>query len=164
MNAASDVPVIDSRAGFAQAVHWGFHTAIGQGARRLLCVGDNLADWPLDEPQLLQTLAAWLRLPQRRLVLLARNFDDMPRRCPRFNAWRANFAHAIEAWQPPPERARDLPTVLTGDGVISVQLVDQLHWRGRVSVERRTAHQWCEEIDAVLQQSERAYSVQTLGL
>ena len=164
MTTPPDLPVIDSRAGFAQAVLWGFQTAIGQGTRRLLCVDTNLAEWPLDDPALLQALTTWLRLPQRRLVLLACSYDDMPRRCPRFNGWRANFAHAIEAWQPPEDLARELPTVLTCDGAVSVQLVDAVRWRGRTALDGRRARQWCEQLDAVLQRSERAFPVQRLGL
>ena len=164
MNIPPDLPVIDSRTGFVQALQWGFHTAIAQGARRLLCVDANFADWPLDDPALLQALTAWLRLPQRRLVLLARSYDGVARRSPRFDGWRANFAHAIEAWQPPEDLARDLPALLTCDGAVTVHLVDAVHWRGRTALDSRRARQWCEDIDVVLQRSERAFAVRTLGL
>ena len=164
MNATPDPPAIDSRTAFVQALHWGFHTAIAQDARRLLCVDANFAEWPWDDPALLQDLTAWLRLPQRRLVLLARSYDDLPRQRPRFNGWRAEFGHAIEAWQAPEDLARDLPTLLTCDGAVSVHLVDALHWRGRTSSDVRGARRWCEQIDVVLQRSERAFAVQTLGL
>jgi hypothetical protein len=158
------LPVIDSRRGWQDAVLWGFTTAMAQGARRIVAVDPSFADWPLDDPALLQGLTDWLRLPQRRLVLLAAQFDELPRRCPRFNAWRTPWAHAIEGWQVPEDLARDLPTVLSGDGAVSVQLIDALHWRGRVALDARRARQWCEEIDVVLQRSERALAVRTLGL
>jgi len=158
------LPVIDSRRGWHAALQWGFTTAMAQGARRIVAVDPSFADWPLDDPALLQALTDWLRLPQRRLVLLAARFDELPRRCPRFNAWRAPWAHAIEGWQAPEELARDLPTLLTCDGAVSVQLIDALHWRGRVAMDERRARQWCEETDAALQRSERALAVRTLGL
>lgn len=158
------LPVIDSRLGWHAAVLWGFTTAMAQGARRIVVVDPNFADWPLDDSAVLQGLTDWLRLPQRRLVLLAAQFDELPRRCPRFNAWRTPWMHAIEGWQVPDDLARDLPTVLSCDGAVSVQLIDALHWRGRVALDVRRARQWCEEIDVVLQRSERALAVRTLGL
>jgi hypothetical protein len=158
------LPAIDSRSSWLAALQWGFTTAIAQGARRIVAVDAVFTDWPLDDPALLQSLAAWMRLPQRRLVLLARHFNDLPRRCPRFEAWRAPWAHAIEGWQVPEDLARDLPTLLVSDGAVSVQLIDAQHWRGRVAVDVRRAREWGEEIDVVLQRSERALAVRTLGL
>lgn len=161
-------PSIDSRASFAAALRWGFDTAMARDARRIVCVDADWEHWPVfDEPALLQALGAWLRRPQRRLVLLARRYDVLERRCPRFNGWRADWMHAIEAWQAPEELARDLPTVLVAEGgaaSASVQLIDAQHWRGRAALEARRARQWCEEIEAVLQRSERTWAVRPLGL
>lgn len=158
-------PLIDSRASFVAALTWGCGAAIANDARQIVCVdAAGFADWPFDDPDLLQRLAAWLRLPQRRLVLLAASFDAVPARWPRFNRWRADWAHAIDAWVAPPEMAADLPCVLVADRVVSVQLIDAAHWRGRASLDRRLAHRWSEEIDVVLQRSARGYAVNTLGL
>jgi hypothetical protein len=159
-----EAPAIDSRAAFVAAVKWGFEAAAAQGARRIVCCDPGFADWPLDDAGLLQGLAAWLRLPQRRLVLLARNYDEMPRRWPRFVAWRRDWAHAIEAWQPPADLGTELPTLLVADRAISVVLADAVHWRGRAAVDEREAQSWRERIDAVLQRSEPGFAVYTLGL
>ena len=161
---ASDPPTIDSRAGFASAVLWGFRTAIEQRARRIVCVDGDFAIWPLDDPQLLQDLTAWLRTPQRRLVLLARSYDEVPRSCPRFTAWRSHWSHAIEAWVAPTELAVDLPTLLVADSSLGVHLIDPVHWRGRASTDVRSVARWNQDIDVVLQRSERGFPVITLGL
>lgn len=158
------LPQIDSRASFAAALLWALQQAHAQSARRLLCVSPDFADWTLDEPEWLDGMTAWLRLPQRRLVLLARSFDDVPRRYPRFERWRANWSHAIEGWQAPEELSRELPSVLVTDGALSVQLIDAANWRGRVAQDARRAQQWREDLDVVLQRSERALAVRTLGL
>ena len=157
-------PVIDSQAGFAAALRWGFETAIEQGARQLLCVDARFEHWPLDDAALLTALGAWLRLPQRRLVLLAASFDEVPRRQPRFNTWRRDWAHAIACWQAPEEMAADLPTVLLDDGAVSVRLIDAEHWRGRAEVDARGARLWRDRVDVVLQRSSPAFPVNTLGL
>lgn len=157
-------PRIDSRASFVDALRWGFLTAFEQRARRIVCADPNFALWPLDDAQLLQALAAWLRLPQRQLVLLARAYDEVPRSCPRFNAWRANWSHAIEAWIAPAELAPELPTLLVADNSVGVQLLDAVHWRGQASLDGRRALQWMQDIDVVLQRSERGFPVNTPGL
>ena len=164
MTDTTDPPTIHSRADFVAALLWGFRTAMGQRARRIVCVDGDFAQWPLDEPQLLQDLTAWLRTPQRRLLLLARNYDEVPRSCPRFNAWRANWSHAIEAWVAPTELAADLPTLLVADSAVGVHLIDAVHWRGRASTDVRNVSSWQQDIDVVLQRSERGFPVITLGL
>lgn len=161
---SEQIPAIESRSSFAAALLWGFGTAQAQDARCIWCVDPGFADWPLDDPGLLAGLAAWLRRPQRRLVLLARDFDEVPRRFPRFDRWRASWAHAIDAWQPPEELAGNLPTVLVSDGAVCVQLVDALHWSGSAALDTQRAHQWREDIDVVLQRCERALAVRRLGL
>ncbi len=157
-------PPIDSPASFAAALRWGFDAAFAQPARRIVCVDGDFAAWPLDAPALLEGLTAWLRLPQRRLVLLARSYDEVPRRWPRFTAWRRDWVHAVEAWQPPDDLAADLPTLLLADTTLSVQLLDALRWRGRSCTDAREIHPWSEHIDALLQQSSPAFSAETLGL
>lgn len=157
-------PTVASRAGFVDAVVWGFRTAIEQRARRIVCVDGDFASWPLDDPRLLQDLTAWLRTPQRRLLLLARSYDDVPRCCPRFTAWRSNWSHAIEAWVAPPELATDLPTLLLADKLLGVHLIDAVHWRGQASTDVRSVSRWTQDIDVVLQRSERGFPVITLGL
>jgi len=161
---SDDAPLIDTRAGWQAALRWGFETAIARGARRITCVDASFETWPLDDPALLQQLTAWLRLPQRRLVLLARQFDELPRRFARFTAWRRDFAHAVEPWQAPDELAAGLPSLLLDDGAISVQLIDDTHWRGRAEVDVPAAVLWRERVDVVLQRSEPAFAVNTLGL
>lgn len=161
-------PRIDSRESFLAALRWGFEQAQAQDARRIVCADQAWADWPVfDEPALLRALAAWLRRPQRRLVLLARSYEDLERRCPRFNTWRADWMHAIEAWQAPEELVPELPTLLVSEGGrtdLSVHLIDAQQWRGRAALEVRRARRWCEELDAVLQRSERTWAVRPLGL
>lgn len=158
------VPAIDTRAAWQAAVMWGLDAAVARGARRITCVDPGFENWPLDDPALLQRLTAWLRLPLRRLVMLARHYDEVPRRLPRFTAWRRDFAHAIDAWQAPLELSQDLPSLLVDDGPICVQLIDDVRWRGRAMVDQRAATLWRERIDVVLQRSEPAFAVSTLGL
>lgn len=162
--AGREAPAIDTPAGWHAAVLWGVETALARGARRITFADPDFETWPLDDPALLQGLGGWLRLPQRRLTLLARDYDEVPRRFPRFTAWRRNFGHALECRQAPQELAADLPGVLVDDGAVSVHLVDAVRWRGRAAVDPRTATLLRERIDVVLQRSEPGFAVDTLGL
>ena len=164
MSDPSPPPKIDSRTAFAAAIRWGFDAAIEAGARRLLLVDRDFAEWPLDEPALHDRLTAWLRLPKRRLVLLADEYEVVTRRHPRFVRWRADWSHAIDAFSPLAEDRVELPTLLVDDGAISVQLIDAVHWRGRADRDPRQALSWRETLDAVLQRSEPAFAVNRLGL
>ncbi len=157
-------PVINSRSAYVDALCWGFDTAIEQGARQLLCVDANFEHWPLGDAALLQSLTAWMRLPQRRLVLLAASYEEVPRRHPRFNMWRRDWAHALAFWQAPEELAADLPTLLLDDRDLSVHLIDAEHWRGRAEINPRSARLWRDRVDVVLQRSASAFPVNTLGL
>ncbi len=157
-------PRIETRADFDSAVLWAVRAAQARGARRLLMVDRDFADWPLGRPELLQALQEWLRLPQRRLVLLAAHFDEVPRRHPRFVTWRRDWAHAVEAWSPPAELAADLPTLLVDDGPVCLQLFPGPQRRGRAELDAQEARRWREGTDVVLQQSEAAFPVQALGL
>lgn len=161
---ATPPPPITSRSEFVAALLWGFEQAIAGGARRIVCVDPDFANWPLDAPALHAQLTGWLRLPQRRLVLLAARYDAVPRLHPRFVAWRAPWAHTIEAWAPQDGEAPELPTLLLDDRQLSVQLHDAVHWRGRAELDARQARLRRDEVDALLQRSEAAFPVNSLGL
>lgn len=157
-------PPIDSRAGFRAALLWGFQSAFDEDARRIVCVDPDFAEWPWDDAGLLVGLTAWLKRPQRRLVLLAARDDVLPRRCPRFDKWRADWTHAVEGRLAPEEAAADLPVLLCSDRRASVQLLDAEHWRGRSALDARAALLWLQALEPVLQRSQPGFSVRTLGL
>ncbi len=159
------LPTIAGPEDFAPAVRWAVAAAIADGARTLTAVdlafGEN---WPWNDAELLAALAGWLRLPQRRLVLLAASYDEVPRLHPRFVQWRRDWAHAIAPFVAPEELTGALPTVLFDDRRLSVVRLDPVQGRGRVSLEPRTRLHWHDKVDAVLQRSSPGFPVTTLGL
>ncbi len=158
-------PAIEGPEDFAPAVRWAVTAAIADGARTLTAVdlafGEN---WPWNDAELLSALAGWLRLPQRRLVLLAAGYDEVPRLHPRFVQWRRDWAHAITPFVAPEELTGMLPTALLDDRRLSVVRLDPVQGRGRVSLEPRTRLHWHDKVDAVLQRSSPGFPVTTLGL
>jgi hypothetical protein len=158
-------PAVAGPEDFASAVRWAVATAIADGARTITAVdlafGEN---WPWDDAALLASLAGWLRLPQRRLWLLAAGYDDMHRLHPRFVQWRRDWAHAIAPCVAPEELVPQLPTALFDDRRVSVVRLDAVQGRGRASLEPRTRLLWADRTDAILQRSSPGFPVTTLGL
>lgn len=157
-------PPITSRAEFAAAVQWFLDHAMQRGARTLWWLDPNFGDWPLDDVKLLDALSNWLRLPQRRLLMVAADWSGVAREHPRFATWRVPRSHAIDTRRAPEEMAADMPSLLLDDGPTSVQLLDRTYWRGVCSTDARDAHILRERFDALTQRSEPDFAPTTLGL
>jgi hypothetical protein len=155
---------IDSPAGFAAALRWAVGAAAARRARRLVCVADRFDDWPLDDAPWLAALRDWLRLPQRQCLLLARHWDEAPRRHPRFLRWRRDWAHAVATMQPAPETDGVLPSLVLDDGPVLLHLADPLRWRGQAGLDAAGAQAWRQRLDETLQQAQPALPPTTLGL
>lgn len=154
---------IESRAGWNEAVVWALQAALARSARRVLLVDPDFVHWPLGEPAVLAALQAFVRLPQRQLLLMAANFDEVPRKHPRFVSWRRDWAHAVSAWKPP-EGGTALPGLLLDDGPVVLQRLSLQPLRARAALDPAEARRWREQLDALLQQSAPAFPVHTLGL
>jgi hypothetical protein len=154
----------DSRGAFAAAAGEALELALTQRARRMVWVDMDFDGWPLDDAVNLLRLTAWLRLPQRRLLLLAADYRALQRDASRFTACYRLWSHAIEARSPQPDAAASLPSLLLVDGQRCVQLSDRAQWRGLVSDEPAQLGLWRDRVDALLQQSSSAWPVTTLGL
>ncbi len=157
-------PLIGSRGEFLAAIAWGWQSAVAQGARRMMWIDNDFSDWPLDDAALLEGLGDWLHRPQRRLVMLARDWSSMRPTHARFCAWRPAYAHAVETRTPDDEDAAELPTMLLDDTRVCVRLVDRVHWRGRCSLDARDTRLLFAEFDALAQRSSHDFPVTRLGL
>lgn len=158
----TDPALIDGRSDFLGAVRRSLAQALASRTRELCFVDVDFETWPLDDPIALDSLAAWGRLPQRRLLLVASRYDTLPRRFPRFTAWRGTFAHVVEAWVTEVEPSQ-VPTLLLA-GEASVLLADRLRWRGHgLSTDKEVAD-WREVVDVLLQRSSPGFAANTLGL
>lgn len=155
---------IGTRSEFVAAVHQALELALAQRARRMLWADTDFASWPLDDAALLQRLVDWLRLPQRQLLLLAADYADLRRRHTRFTAMYGLWSHAIAARAPVQEETAPLPCLMLAQGTAAVHLLDAEHWRGWISADPVALRRWQERADALVQRSEAAFPVTTLGL
>jgi hypothetical protein len=158
----SETTHIDGRSDFVRAVQASLEHALQARERELCFVDIDFETWPLDDPLVLDTLNAWARWPQRRLLLVACDYDAMPRRFARFTAWRRSFAHVVEAHVTEIEPSQ-VPTLLLA-GTASLMLADRVRWRGHALSSDKEVADWREVVDVLLQRSEPGFGANTLGL
>ena len=154
--------LIDGRSEFTQAVRRSLAQAHSQRQRELCFVDTDFEVWPLDDAEVLDTLSAWARLPQRRLLMVGSRFDTIPRLFSRFTTWRGTFAHVVEAFATEVEPSQ-VPTLLLA-GSSSLMLADRLRWRGHALRTDKEVADWREVVDVLLQRSEPGFGANTLGL
>lgn len=159
-----DTTQITTRSEFLRALHALLDEAVQAETQELWLVDPHFADWPLNDRSTIELLTRWGRLPQRRLMLIAQHYDEMPRRHPRFVDWRRSWSHVAQCRAVPELDLSEVPTLLlTADGA-GLQLIDREHFRGRLFRDETTWRTWREVIDALLQRSEDAFPATTLGL
>jgi hypothetical protein len=156
---------LSGRAEFAAAVRAVLTDAVDHGTRELWLVDPDFAAWPLGERATVDLLLRWAQGGAgRRIHLIAHHFDELPRRHPRFTAWRRDWAHVVTCREVAELDASEVPTLLlAGDG-LGLQLPERQHVRGRWFRDETDWRTWREVVDALLQRSAEAFPATTLGL
>lgn len=155
---------IGSQAEFRDAVLATLAAALARDTRSLLWVDPDFARWPLDDPGLIDAITAWLRRPQRRLMLLAGGFEVLAREHPRFAQWRMPWMHAIDARTPSELPRLDLPTLMLDDGPTVLELWERDPPRGRAAHDPAAARTARDRVDAPWQRGVAAWPAKPLGL
>jgi Fe-S-cluster formation regulator IscX/YfhJ len=154
---------IGSRAEFLDAVRGAFALAAEDGAREILLVDPDFADWPLNDRSVIESLSRWVD-SRRVLVVLAHSFDELARRQLRFVEWRRQWAHVVQCRNDPELEAEQIPTLLLIPGQTCIRLLDRVRCRGTVSNRPVDLTECRETVDALLQRTVEAFPVTTLGL
>jgi hypothetical protein len=155
--------LITTRSEFHDALRAALAEAATRGAREIWLCDNDFSDWPLGERAVVDDLTRWAA-SSRKLTLIARRFDDVARRHPRWVAWRQNWSHIVSCRSNNELEEGGVPTVLLAEGTVTVRLSDTVHHRGRLSHDKVEAVRCREMIDAVLQRSEEAFPATTTGL
>lgn len=165
MNADPDaLRTINSRSEFLDAARTLLTGLPETSARDAYLVDVDFSPWPLGEPEVLDALTRWVRLPGRRLHLIGSRFDVLERDQSRFSQWRKRFAHALQSLTPSDVEPSDMPCLLLLPGSTSLELLDRERWQGRLTSDRRALVAQRERVDAFLQRSEAAWPPTVLGL
>lgn len=154
---------IASRADFHHAVRAALAQAEAARSREILMSDPTFADWPLNDPDIVESLSRWVD-SRATLTLMAHSFDEIARRQFRFVAWRQQWSHVVRRRSDADLGAEQIPSVLLVPGTVVLRLVDRVHYRGTLSSRAVDLNESREAIDALLQRSEEAFPVTTLGL
>lgn len=155
---------VAARADFQAAVRGLIEAAQRANVKQLWWVSPDYADWPLEEPAVLDALTHWARTPGTHLHWVGHDFERVRRAMPRLTRWRQNFSHMLSCRSPGEVPGADLPTLLVADHAVVLRVLDLERVRGWVSHEAGDVHRAREQVDAILQRSTDAFPAVTLGL
>jgi hypothetical protein len=155
--------LITTRLEFHDALREALSEVAAVGCRELWLCDEDFADWPLGELAVIDQLVQWAQA-HRRLVVVARHFDEVVRRHSRWVQWRTQWSHVVECRTLEDAEAGEVPTLLLATDLVGVRLFDRVHHRGSLSRDRGDLVRLHETIDAVLQRSVLAFPPTILGL
>jgi hypothetical protein len=155
--------LITSRIEFLDALQTAFAEAAAAGSREIWLCDENFGDWPLGERAVVEHLSQWAA-SSRKLLLVARTFDEVARRHARWVEWRKTWSHIVSCRTNSELGTGEVPTLFVASGTVTVRLSDTVHHRGRLSHEKAEELRCKELLDAVLQRSEEAFPATTTGL
>ncbi len=159
---ASPHRIVTTRSDFQEVLREGFRLAQAAGCREVFISDIDFADWPLGERAVLDTLTQWA-YAHRKFTMLARHYDEVVKRHPRWVAWRRQWAHVVEC-RALEDGVIDCPSLLLAPGAVVIRLLDRDNHRASVSFERGDERREREAIDACLQRSVESFPASTLGL
>ena len=162
--APDTVEPFDTRAAYHLALVGAIEQALAQRSREMIWMDRDFADWPLDDTHLIEALQAWLKLPGRRLVMLASEFQTIGRAHARFVHWRRDWSHVVIGRIPETLEPASFDSALVTDDGLAVALHDPTRfwgWQARSGVAARELRR---RIDAYAQQSEEAFPTTVLGV
>ena len=162
MNLSTD-GVIDTRAQFQAAVRSAFAQIAATGTRDIWMCDDDFAEWPLNDPQVIEHLSNWASA-HRRCTVLASRYDSLQRQHPRWVQWRRQRSHVVHCLAPDESQTNPLPCVLLAPGCVTLRLIDRERWRGSISTDLGPAVRERERLNALMQRSVDAFPSSTLGL
>ena len=134
------------------------------GSREIFMSDPTFADWPLNDRAIVESLSRWID-SRCTLTLMAHGFDELARRQLRFVAWRQQWSHVVRCRSDPELGVEQVPTAASGAGPRSSCACSTASTTAaRCRAGRSTCTESRETIDALLQRSEEAFPVTTLGL
>ncbi len=124
---------------FQQIIRDALATAVQEGWQHITLADASFEDWPLGERVVVESLNAWSKTG-RTCTLLAKRYDTLMVKHPRFVTWRGRWSHIIEARGVPHADAQDFPSALYSPGWV-MQRLDLVRSTGICSIgaQRRLA-------------------------
>lgn len=105
------------RTEFSNLIRQAFRAAAIHGWREIIICDASFDDWPLGERAVTDALGDWSRAG-RKLTMIAKNYDAVTRRHPRFVTWRRTWSHIVECRASPSGPGESLPSAMWTPGWI----------------------------------------------
>ena len=139
-----------------------FRAAAIHGWREIIVCDTGFEDWPLGERAVTDALGDWSRAG-RKFTMIAKNYDAVTRRHPRFVTWRRTWSHIVECRASPFRPGESLPSAMWTPGWIfeRVDLERSIGYSGHDAA-RRVALREC--LNERLLKSVPSFPATTLGL
>lgn len=154
---------LSTRVEFHDALREAFADMAQAGCREAWLSDEDFADWPLNEQAVIELLTHWAE-SHRKLTVIARGYDEIVRRHPRWVAWRRQWSHIVECRAFEEAEAGQIPTLLLASERVAVRLMDPQRYRGILSREPSDLLRHRELVDAVSQRSVESFAPTVLGL
>ena len=147
---------------FAQLVRDALATAGREGWKEIILADATFEDWPLGERAVAESLQAW-SASGRRMVLLAKRYDEVLRRHARFVSWRRTWSHIIDARACAAAGELELPSAIWSPHWVLErrELERSIGWCGSEPQRRLLLHEGLREW---LLRSSPSFPATTLGL
>lgn len=150
------------RTEFIDLIRQAFGAAARQGLREIIICDADFEDWPLGERAVTQALGDWSR-SGRKLTMLARHYDAITRRHPRFVTWRRTWSHIVECRASASGPNEALPSAMWTPAWVFERL-DLQHSTGMSGFEAARRVALKERLNERLLKSVPAFPATTLGL
>jgi len=152
----------EGRNDFRQLVRDALAAAAREGWREIVLADADFADWPLGERAVAESLQAWSGAG-RRMVLLARHYDEVRRQHARFVQWRVTWSHVVTPMACPAADALELPSAIWSPGW-ALERLDPLRCNGYCGSEPERRVLLRERLDEWLARATPGFPASTLGL
>lgn len=152
----------EGREDFRQLARDALACAAAEGWREIILSDADFGDWPLGERAVTDSLQDWAR-GGRRLVLLARRYDEVVRRHARFVQWRRSWSHIVAAWACPAADPLELPSGIWSPGWV-LDRRDPERSNGYCGSEADRRLLMRERLNEWLHKSSPSFAATTLGL
>ena len=152
----------EGRNDFRQLVRDALAAAARDGWREIVLSDADFADWPFGERAVAESLQAWSGAG-RRMVLLARHYDEVRRQHARFVQWRVTWSHIVVPMACPAADALELPSAIWGPGW-ALERLDPLRCNGYCGNEAERRVLLRERLDEWLAKASPGFPATTLGL
>lgn len=152
----------NGRTEFGGLIRRAFLAAATQGWREIIICDADFEDWPLGERAVADALGSWCRTG-RKLTMIARSYDAVTRKHPRFVTWRRTWSHIVECRGCASGASDKLPSAMWTPGWVfeRIDLERSAGYSGHEAT-RRVALREC--LNERLLKSVSAFPATTLGL